>query len=347
MKLMLVIFTFFFYCNVCNAQNLVEGILIADGQMPSVVKDKNNRLHIAIGKGDSILYTSSTDGRTFTPASLVAIVPKLFSFAMRGPQIASTTRGLIITAVTQNGDIVSLQKEGKGKWSRPTLINEKETAKEGLIALSSDGLHAFVVWLGVRNPTGQQLMGASSYDGGRTWSKGTLVYNSPDSTVCECCKPSVEMKGNKVVVLFRNWLNGNRDMYIISSGNAGRSFGPAEKIGTGSWKLNGCPMDGGGLVLDRNSTPQVIFRRETKLYVASPRLPEKLLAEGRNGTIEMVHDKNIYAWTANGNVVVVKPTGEKLNLGKGSGPILKKYTNDQVVCVWEKDKKIYAALIPL
>src|SRR5688572_775414 len=112
MKFILISFTLFFYSIICIAQNSIKEITIADGQMPSVVKDKNNKLHIAFGKGDSILYTSTTDGKTFTPFFLVAVVPKLFSFAMRGPQIAATSRGLIITAVTQNGDIVSSQKEG-------------------------------------------------------------------------------------------------------------------------------------------------------------------------------------------------------------------------------------------
>jgi hypothetical protein len=44
-----------------------------------------------------------------------------------------------------------------------------------------------------------------------------MIYTSPDSTVCECCKPNVAMKGNNVYVMFRNWLHGNRDLYLIQS----------------------------------------------------------------------------------------------------------------------------------
>ncbi len=348
MKSLFLAFTIFFYSLVSLAQTLPEQAkLISEGQIPAVVKDKNNRLHLAFGKGDSVLYTSSPDGKSFTPVSLVAIVPKVFSFAMRGPQIAVTTNGLIITVCTQQGDIFTFTKNGNGSWSKAIRINEKETAKEGLIALGSDGSKAFVVWLGIKNPEGQQLMGARSADSGKTWSKGMLVYDSPDSTICECCKPSVEMKGDKVFVMFRNQVNGTRDMYLIESADAGRSFRKAEKLGMGTCKLKGCPMDGGGITLNPVGVPQIIFRREDKLYGVNPHMPEKLLGQGRNGAVENINNKNVYAWTENGNIIIMKPGGQKLNLGKGSQPVLKQLTNEELLCVWEKDKKIYAALLPL
>jgi Neuraminidase (sialidase) len=89
-----------------------------------------------------------------------------------------------------------------------------------------------------------KIFGAKSTDGGKTWGKNIMIYASPDTTVCECCKPSVVMKGNNIYVMFRNWLNGNRDLHIIQSTDIGLNFGQAQKLGAGSWTLNGCPMDG-------------------------------------------------------------------------------------------------------
>jgi hypothetical protein len=57
-----------------------------------------------------------------------------------------------------------------------------------------------------------------------------MIYASPDTTVCECCKPSVAMKGNSVYVMFRNWLNGNRDLYLIQSSDNGNTFRQVQKI---------------------------------------------------------------------------------------------------------------------
>ena len=86
-----------------------------------------------------------------------------------------------------------------------------------------------------------------------------MIYSSPDTTVCECCKPSVAMKGNKVYVMFRNWLNGNRDLHIIQSNDGGINFGKAQKLGEGSWKLKGCPMDGGGVIINTDNSILTVF----------------------------------------------------------------------------------------
>ena len=89
--------------------------------------------------------------------------------------------------------------------------------------------NAFVVWLDLRGNKRNKIYGANSNDGGRSWSQNILIYTSPDTTVCECCKPSVAMQGNNVYVMFRNWLNGNRDLYVIQSSNGGTSFAQARR----------------------------------------------------------------------------------------------------------------------
>src|SRR5678816_3462823 len=138
-----------------------------------------------------------------------------------------------------------------------------------------------------------------------------MIYASPDTTVCECCKPSVAMKGNEVYVMFRNWLNGNRDLYLVHSSDGGNTFGQAQKLGNESWALNGCPMDGGGLVINKNGNPETVWRRHNKIYASEPGKPEKEIGEGRNCTIESVNGKNVYAWTETGEVIILKPQGMK------------------------------------
>lgn len=325
-----------------------KSIVIGKGQMPDITADKGRDIHIVYGSSDSILYVSSPDGKTFTEPSLVAVLPGLFASAMRGPQIAAISDGLIVTACTNDGNIFSYRKKGSGKWIGNGRVNDKdESAKEALMGLSADGENVFAVWLGVRDPKGQNIMGAASADGGKTWRRDILVYASPDKTVCECCKPSVAMKGNTVYVMFRNWLNGNRDLYLIKSGDGGRSFANALKLGTGSWKLNGCPMDGGGLAINHSGIPETVWRRADKIYTATPGLPERKIGEGRTCSIETAGNGNIYAWTENGNVVVRMPGGIKQTLGKGMLPLLKALNIDHVLCVWENDRQIRASVLAL
>ena len=344
------IITLFFVSVCCNNQITIKNSdnVIAHGQMPNLTKDNSNQIHLVYGSGDSILYSLSDDhGNTFSKPSLISILTGLAASHMRGPQIAATSNGLVVTACTNSGNIFSYTSDGDGGWTPGSRVNDVDTvAKENLMALGADGNNAFAVWLDLRDGH-NKLFGARSTDGGKTWSKNNIVYSSPDSTVCECCKPSVMVKGEDVYVMFRNWLNGNRDLYLINSSNAGVSFGQAQKLGNGSWPLNGCPMDGGGLALNKNGKPETVWNREGIIYACQPEKEEKKLGEGKNCTMESVNGKNVYAWVEDGNVILMKPQGMKKNLGKGQLPVLKAINKEHILCVWEKDKQIHKAVLEL
>jgi hypothetical protein len=334
----------------CNNQVSIKSSdsIIAQGQMPNLSRDNSGVVHLVYGSGDSILYSYSSDkGQSFSSPSVVAIVPGLAASHMRGPQIASTSNGVVVTACNNAGNIFSLTKDRSGNWSQALRVNDVDTiAKENLMALSADGNNAFAIWLDLRDGH-NRIYGAKSTDGGKSWSKNMLVYASPDTTVCECCKPSVAVKGNNVYVMFRNWLNGNRDLYLIQSADGGNTFGQAQKLGNGSWALNGCPMDGGGLAIDKNGNVETVWNRKGVIYACEPGKDERKLGEGKNCTIESVNGKNVYAWMEDGNVVVMKPQGMKKNFGKGQLPILKAVNNEHVLCIWENDKQIHKAVLEL
>ena len=219
-------------------------------------------------------------------------------------------------------------------------------AKENLMALAADGDDAFAVWLDLRDRH-NKIFGAKSTDGGKHWSKNMMIYASPDSTVCECCKPSVVFKGDNVYIMFRNWLNGNRDLYLVRSGDGGATFDKAQKLGNGSWALNGCPMDGGSLVVDRHGNVQTVWNRQGIIYACEPGSGEIKLGEGRNCTMETVNGKNVYAWVEDGNVIVLKPRGMKEKLGKGQLPLIRALGNEHILCIWENDKQIHKAILEL
>lgn len=324
------------------------GATIANGEMPNITKDNSGNFHLVYGSGDSIMYSFSLDkGNSFSAPSLIAILPGLTASHMRGPQIAATDNAVIVTAGNNVGDIFSYSKKSSGKWMSASRVNDVDTvAKEGLMALAADGQNSFAIWLDLRDKH-NEVFGAKSADGGHTWSKNRLIYASPDTTVCECCKPSVVMKGNNVYVMFRNWLHGNRDLYLIQSADVGNSFGEAQKLGNGSWALNGCPMDGGGLTIAKNNDIQTVWRREKNIFSCEPGAPEKELGEGRNCTMESVNGKNVYAWTEKGEVIVLKPQGIKINLGKGQLPLLKSVNNEHIICIWENEKQIHKAVLEL
>jgi hypothetical protein len=321
--------------------------IIAKGQMPNLAVDKSGNAHLVFGTRDSIMYEQSNDGgKSFSIPSLVAKLPGLSAAAMRGPQIACTLQGLTILATNESGNIYSYRKDGLGHWIKGARVNDVDAiAKEGLMALSGDGEDLFAVWLDLRGNLRNKIVGAKSTDAGKTWSKNILIYNSPDSSVCECCKPSVAVKGNQTFVMFRNSLHGNRDLYLVRSFDGGNHFGNAEKLGNGSWPLNGCPMD--GIVISAKNIPQTVWLRQGKIFACEPGKPEIEIGGGRNCSIESVNGKIVYAWTENGEVVCVLPQGRKQHLGKGALPIIKAVNNEHIICIWENEKQVHKAVLGL
>lgn len=320
--------------------------LVAEGQMPALAVDKSQNIHLVYGRADTVFYTVSTRAGTFSPPEVVAVLPHVFTFATRGPQVAVSGSGILVTACTSTGNIYSYLKAGDGKWSEGIAINDRDTtAKEGLMALGADGNKAYAVWLDLRGNKRNKIYGASSADGGRSWLANRLVYASPDSSVCECCKPSVIVKGDNVYVMFRNWLKGNRDLYLTSSADGGNSFGSAGKLGKGSWPLDGCPMDGGAMTLNDKHEIQTVWRRGAGIYAAAPGHDEKQIGEGRGCTMETADGKNAYAWSQDDSVVVLTPNGSRQVVGTGSQPVLKAIGNDRFICVWENEKQVHAAVI--
>src|SRR5690606_3684534 len=128
----------------------------------------------------------------------------------------------------KDGDVLACRSADGGKtWQGPIRVNDApNAAREGLHGMTSgsDGLLC-CVWLDLRHAK-TEVMSSTSRDRGATWSNNVLVYRSPDGSVCECCHPSVAIgRDQRVHVLWRNSLGGNRDMYVATSGDGGQTFG--------------------------------------------------------------------------------------------------------------------------
>src|SRR5215210_2622915 len=94
---LLIVFCFLFI--IADGQNNEDNdVIIAEGKMPNMVKDKRNNVHIVYGSGDSVMYVTSKNGKSFDSPALIAVLPKLFASATRGPQIAASDNGITVTA---------------------------------------------------------------------------------------------------------------------------------------------------------------------------------------------------------------------------------------------------------
>ena len=309
---------------------------------------------VVFGAGSTVYFSASHDqGRTFSAPVKVAEAPLLALGRHRGPRVAITPSAIVVSALVgtktppgSDGDLKAWRSTDGGRtWSSGVSMNDvTASAREGLHSMVSgpDGT-LFASWLDLRQK-GTTLYGATSKDGGATWSKNTLVYRSPSGTICQCCHPTAifDAKGG-IHVMWRNALDGNRDMYVAYSSDNGVTFQSAQKLGVNFWKLEACPMDGGGLAFDRNGKLVSIWRRESDVYIAEEGAAETKIESGKDAAIAIGHDGVYAVWTSSGAVHARVPSAaQPITLAaRGDFPQLISVPNGPMLAAWEDDGQIF------
>lgn len=262
---------------------------IGQGKQPQVSLDNAGSVRVVYGLGDKIFCATSTNhGQTFSAPIIVAEVTGMHLGMGRGPQLASSAGCSIITAMDKAGNIHWFKlTKGATKWQSMGVINDLDkSAPEGMMAIGADSKDNFyAVWLDIRVGKHNQICFSSLHAKSNKWLANRLIYQSADMHVCECCKPSIVVSGNTVAVMFRNWLNGSRDLYTLRSDNGGKSFSDAQKMGLDTWKLNGCPMDGGGIRLNASNQIQTVWQRKGDIYFAQGADPEIYIGKGKTCSV--------------------------------------------------------------
>jgi hypothetical protein len=321
-----------------------QGGIIADGAQPQITFDQTGTVRVVYGNADKIYCATSLDnGVTFSKVKLVGEVKEMHLGMFRGPQVASSRNYTLVSAMDKRGSLHIFQlNHQSGEWTEKKFANDLEgSAPEGLMSLAADQRDNFyAVWLDIRDDKKNKICYASTTDHGNTWSKNKIVYQSPDKTVCECCKPSIAVSKSKVLIMFRNWINGSRDLYLLQSDDLGGSFRTAIKLGTGTWKLNGCPMDGGGLAIDSKNNISTVWQRDGTIYFARPNEMEEQIGAGRNCSLSDAENP-IITWN-NGKKLKVKElkTGKEYDPGEGSFIKAIRTMNGKILTAWEHEGKI-------
>ena len=147
--------------------------------------------------------------------------------------------------------------------------------------------------------------------------------------------------------MWRNALDGDRDMYLAKSEDSGQTFGLADKLGVGSWKLNACPMDGGDLAIAADGSPITVWRRNQQIFtsVAGGLEPERLLGPGEQPSAAATSDGYYLVWInrRGGDLLLSTPkTIDTTQLSENAfDPMItaSRSGNGPVVVAWESGKK--------
>ncbi len=291
-----------------------EPVVLATGdtakgpKQPQVAVSEDGVVHVAYGAGDTVYHCRSDDGgKTYSAPTETFRCPNLSLGMRRGPRIAASGKTVVITAIGgaqgkgRDGDLQAWRITDKDqKWTGPVAVNDvMSAAREGLhsLAAAPDG-SMWCTWLDLRSDK-SEVYAAQSKDHGETWTPNLRVYRSPDGSVCECCHPSIAIgpKG-EVHVLFRNSLGGKRDMYLATSKD-GKTFTPAKKLGTGSWNLDACPMDGGMLAVNAKGEVVTAWRRQNGIFTTvGTSGKETSLGQGEQPFVTTTPSGSLTVWTS-------------------------------------------------
>jgi hypothetical protein len=143
--------------------------------------------------------------------------------------------------------------------------------------------------------------------------------------------------------MFRNNLSGNRDMYIVRSID-GVAYQAPQKSGTGSWKLDACPMDGGAVALNGDDVISV-WRRETDVYLAVLGEAEKRLGAGRDPVIDRFDGHLDVAWSSPQGITLQRGVASTTTLGDGRFPVIASLEKRTVVA-WESQGTVKVLSLP-
>ncbi len=317
-------------------------------KQPQICSDTQGKVLVVFGQSNSVFCVSSTNQHHFTSPIKVGTLDRLALGMRRGPRIVTSKDAAIISAISlETGNILTWRSENDGVWQEVGKVNDSPgSAREGLHAMASDqDQRVFVTWLDLRNQK-TEIWGALSKDQGKSWGANVRIYQSPDGTVCECCHPSVIFTPQgEIFVMWRNWLNGSRDMYLSSSKD-GKRFGAARKLGEGTWPLKGCPMDGGSLAVSPAGRIISVWRRDKDLFWTDS-----------SGEARLGSGAQPVAFSANGHVGFVWQQGASLvvqnDMNSGLSKILTENgrypsavgVKKQVWVVWESTSNGVATLV--
>ena len=341
---------------------VVPAVELADVRQPQLASDGGKHLYVTYGSKNAVYCSVSTDaGRSFGSPVLVGKVKHLSLGMRRGPRVAVSGQNVVISAIGgdlgggKDGDLLAWHSADHGKsWHGPVRVNDVAgSSREGLHAMAGGpGGRMYAVWLDLRFK-GTKIFGSLSRDGGSTWDKNTLVYQSPSGSVCECCHPSVVFgKSGALHVMWRNSVDGNRDLYHTVSTDDGQSFSHAERLGTESWPLDACPMDGGGLAALSDGQVVTAWRRDKDVYYTHGRR-ETRLGQGEQPWVASDGARVYFAWLSRrpGDLLLASTElNQPLKVASGAiDPVVIAH-GPHVIAFWESragDKStIYAAQVP-
>lgn len=165
------------------------------------------------------------------------------------------------------GDIRFARSTDGGKTFAPAITLNSDAAGEPAghafqsIAMDARG-RVFVAWIDERNKQpedrGAEIWLSTSEDGGQTFLRDHRIL----SDVCECCRTNLQIDSDDRLFLSYRTVPAQgrmmRDIMVARSDDGGKTF-TQTAVSHDGWEINGCPVAGPALSVDKAGRITVIW----------------------------------------------------------------------------------------
>lgn len=293
--------------------------LRCEGWEPSGNADRD--VYVVYGTPGAVQVNVSTDlGATFSGPREVGRVGALALGHRRGPRIAIAGDTIVVTAIGgekgggTDEDILSWRSNDRGaSWVSDGRVNRfVGAAREGLHATAAGPGGIYCVWIDLEKDHPRICIAQSDEARTSGWGSANVVFGDP-AGICPCCPPSITVDAlGKVYVMWRGRNGGSRDMVIATSNDQGFTFSAPTKLGSGTWTIDACPMDGGAIA-SGGGRVRSVWRRESTIFRADMLGPERELGRGEQASLVVGTDGEYIVWLERRgeNLMLLRPRSQE------------------------------------
>jgi hypothetical protein len=264
--------------------------LPAEAHEPELAVDDTGTVAVvAASKEAAYVFVSRDRGVSFGAARKLPFAGQIAVGMRRGPKIAIHGDRLCVVLIAgergggKDGDVLASSSNDFGvTWTEPARINSvADTAREGLHALASGPQGELgCIWVDLRTEH-PEVFGAVSTDGGARWGENRRISGPAGTVLCPCCSPSLACDRDGMwYATWRTEKDGARDLVLATSKDAFASTTHAERLGSKSWKIAVCPMDGGA-VRAAGDDVCLAWRSDADVFAGSSRRTSEAFPVGK------------------------------------------------------------------
>ncbi len=217
---------------------------------PRITLDQNNNPLVLWGDRNSNAYLARWAGKEFAePLQINTPGNHVFTEAWAGPEMDGRGDTIYVvykvTPEENNPIYIKHSYDGGKNFSIETQVDDSTSyiSRFPTVAMDPYG-NPLVAYMkldkGYANP---RYVVAKSKDLGESFSGAVPVANFSGGKVSDCCPATVVESGNATIILYRDNLNGLRNIWAGISANTGISFKRGLQVDQTNWTKKSCPAN--------------------------------------------------------------------------------------------------------